>query len=763
MTHAPGTRLGPYILVSRIGAGGMGEVYLAEDPRLGRKVAIKLLPSLNQDPERLQRFVGEAKAASALNHPNILTVYEVDQSQDSHYMVTEFIGGITLRERIGGVAMPVREVVSIAVQACLGLAAAHAAGIVHRDIKPENILIRPDGLAKIVDFGLAKVAVAATPEGQQDTRTTTKVDTAPGMILGTVAYMSPEQVRGRAVDARSDIFSLGTLVYEMLTGKPPFSGATSSDLIASILTAEPHPLRQESPDIPPRLESIVRRMMSKDAEERYQDMREVLADLTAARRELELASEGLPAVRRSLKQGPAGAIKSIAVLPFLNVNGDPEAEYLSDGLTESLINNLSRLPHLKVISHSVISRYKGQAADVQQVGRALKVQALLTGRVAHQGEQISVSTELVSVRDIRQLWGSRYDARLSDALSLQQEITRNVSEKLGRPVTRDDKQRLQQVSTENKEAYHLYLKGRHWLGNRTRDGQKKALDYFTRAIELDPSYALAYDGLAQCYLMTFLPLAPRDRMPRAKAAALKALEFDDSLAEARTSLARTRWQYDWDWVGAEREFKLVLEMNPGYATAHEWYSLFLAAAGRAEEAIAEGKRAQDSDPLSLAIHTNAGWVHYFARRYDDAIAEIRKALEMDESFPQAHRQLGRSYLQKGMIAEGVAALEKALQLSGGEPHDVAGVGHAYAVAGRRAEALEKLRQLEEQSQRQYVLAYYGAEISAGLGDVEQTLKCLQRACEQREGLLLYLKVHPIFDSLRSDFRFQELLQRVAIP
>ncbi len=763
MTLASGTRLGPYILVSRIGAGGMGEVYLAEDPRLGRNLAIKLLPSLNQDPERLQRFVREAKAASALNHPNILTVYEVGHTEDSYYLATEFIGGITLRERMGGVAMPVREVADIAVQVSLGLAAAHAAGIIHRDIKPENILIRPDGLAKIVDFGLAKVAVVSTPAGHQDTGNTTDMDTSPGMILGTVAYMSPEQVRGQEVDARSDIFSLGALLYEMLTGKPSFSGATSSDLIASILTAEPRPLRQESPDVPPKLESIVRRMMHKDSEERYQDIREVLADLTAARRELELERERLQTPRRSLKQGPAGAIKSIAVLPFLNVNGDPEAEYLSDGLTESLINNLSRLPHLKVISHSVISHYKGKAPEVQQVGRVLKVQALLTGRVAHQGGQISVSTELVSVRDVRQLWGSRYDRRLSEALSLQQEITVSVSEKLGQPVTRDDKKRLQQVSTENKEAYHLYLKGRHWLGKRTRDAQKKALDYFTRAIELDPGYALAYDGLAQCYLLTFLPLAPRDRMPRAKAAALKALEFDETNAEARTSLARTRWQYDWDWAGAEREFKLALEMNPGYATAHEWYSLFLVAAGRAEEAIAESKHAQESDPLSLAIHTNAGWVLYFAGRYDDAVAQIRKALEMDDSFPQAHRQLGRSYLQKGMVAEAVAELEKALQLSGGEPHDVAGVGHAYAVAGRRAEALEKLEELQKQSQRHYVLAYYGAEISAGLGDAEQTLKWLNRACDQREGLLLYLKVYPIFDPLRSDFRFRELLQRLAIP
>jgi eukaryotic-like serine/threonine-protein kinase len=738
----------------------MGEVYLAEDPRLGRNLAIKLLPpELDRDAERLDRFISEAKAASALNHPNIITVYEIDQVDGAYYLATEFIGGITLRERIGNVGMPVREVMDIAVQVALGLGAAHAAGIVHRDIKPENIVIRPDGLAKIVDFGLAKVVDPEAPK--PDTRTTMGLHSIPGLIVGTLGYMSPEQARGKDVDGRTDIFSLATVLYEMLGGQPPFCGETPSDVMAAILTAQPKPLRQLSPEVPPKLERVVTRMMAKDLEERYQSIPEVLADLTAVRKEWELETEKRRPVRRSPRQ-ESGKIKSLAVLPFVIASGDdPEAEYLSDGLTESLINSLSRLPHLKVISHSATLSYKGKPAEVREVGRALKVQAVLTGRMVHQGEDISVSAELVNVRDIRQLWGSRYDRRVSDVLSLQQEIT--LSEKLGLKVTGDEQRYLKQRSTENKEAYHLYLKGRHWLGKRTRDGQRKAMDYFTRAIELDPSYALAYDGLAQSYLLTFLPLAPRDRMPRAKAAAMKALEIDETIAEARASLARVKWQFDWDWAGAEREFKIALEMNPDCATAYEWYALFLVAAGRAEEAIAQSKRGQETDPLSLAIHTNAGWVLYLARQYDNAITQLRKALEMDENFIQAHRQLGPCYLQKGMTAEAIAELEKAHDLSGGEPHDAALLGYAYAVTGRRTDAQAMLERLQMQSQQHYVSHYYRAEIFTGLGNLDQAFKWLNKACDQREGLLLYLKVHPMFDGLQSDLRYKELLQRAAIP
>ena len=524
----------------------MGEVYLAEDPRLGRNLAIKLLPKeIDQNTQRREQFISEAKAASALNHPNIITVYEIDQAEGAYYLATEFIGGITLRERMGNVGMPVREVMDISIQVSQGLAAAHAAGIVHRDIKPENIVIRPDGLAKIVDFGLAKVAKVDVH--QPTLRTTMGLQSLPGLIVGTLGYMSPEQARGQDVDERTDIFSLGAMLYEMLAGQPAFHGETASDVLAAILTAQPKPLRQLAPEVPAKLERVVGRMMAKELQERYASLSELLAELTAVRKEWELDTE----TRRPRRRNPrteSGKIKSLAVLPFVSASADhPEAEYLSDGLTESLINSLSRLPHLKVISHSATLAYKGKPAEVKEVGRALKVQAVLTGRMVQQGDDISVSAELVNVRDIRQLWGSRYDRRISDVLSLQQEITRRVSEKLGLKVTADEQLYLKRHSTENKEAYQLYLKGRHWLGKRTREGQRKAMDYFTRAIELDPSYALAYDGLAQSYLLTFLPLAPRDRMPRAKAAAMKALEIDETIAEARISLARVKWQFDWDW------------------------------------------------------------------------------------------------------------------------------------------------------------------------------------------------------------------------
>lgn len=838
----PGTRFGRYEIRSQLGVGGMGEVYLASDTKLGRTVALKFLPAeVASDQKRMQRFTREAHAVSALNHPNIITIHEIEQEGAVTFIATEFIEGVTLRERMKRGALPVEEALDVAIQTASALAAAHAKEIVHRDIKPENIMLREDGYVKVLDFGLAKLAEnrSTTPEA------VTQVHTDDGAVIGTARYMSPEQARGIEVDGRTDIFSLGIVLYEMLAGRSPFEGATNHEVVASILKEEPRPLSDHIEHAPPRLQEIVGRALRKDRDERYLTAREMLDDLRTLKQDLEFelklaragksvsdavalspastaggpaaAGGGItstdqfaqPTAREPLARAtmsgilssaehkrrshvllfgavvlavalalfsywyfsrPAGAINSVAVLPFVNVGGDADTEYLSDGLTESLINSLSELPNLKVIARSSVFRYKGKEVDPQTVGRELGVHAVLTGRVVRMNDDLFIETELVDVDTQTRLWGERYNRKLSDIIALQDDISREISEKLRLKLSGEERRQLAKRYTESAEAYQLYWKGRYYWNKRRPEDLREAIRNFQQAIELDPNYALAYTGLADCYVLgNLLQLSPKEAMPVAIEKTNKALAIDPQLAEAHTSLAKIKLSYEWDWAGAESEFRRALELKPGYATAHQWYGVYLSEMGRHDESLEHRKRALELDPLSLSISTGVGRAYFWARRYDESIAHLRKTLERDPRYADTHWSFGLAYEQKRMYDEAISAYQRAISLSKtaefpeGKPEMIAALGHAYAVAGRRDEAMRILEQLNELVGRQsYVSPYSIALIHAALEDKEQAFEWLDRAYRERDESFIHLKVDPRLDSLRSDPRLAEMMQLIKL-
>jgi eukaryotic-like serine/threonine-protein kinase len=828
-----GKTLSHYQVTEKLGQGGMGEVYLAQDTHLRRKVALKLLPAqFTNDADRLHRFEQEAYAASALNHPNILTIYEIGQVSDSHFIATEFIDGQTLRQQMTS-RLRLTEALDVVIQVASALTAAHAAGILHRDIKPENVMLRPDGLVKVLDFGLAKLAERSSPRTGAEALTAAQVDTDPGTVMGTAQYMSPEQARGLKVDGRTDVFSLGVVLYEVVAGRAPFEGTTATDLIISIVEKEPAPLTRYSADVPAELQRIVNKALRKDRETRYQTVKDLLIDLKGLREELEFAAElersgqanvtregvttssgqgGAAAEREPAvsiekvgalrttssaeylvsevrrHKGPAllalailiiagaailyfarggKAIDSVAVLPFVNASTDPDTEYLSDGITESLINSLSQLSRIKVIARSSVFRYKGRETDPRAVGRELGVQAVLTGRVMQRGDNLSISAELMDARDNSHIWGEQYNRKLADLPAVQQEITRDMSEKLRLKLSGEEQQRLTKSYTENTEAYQHYLKGLYYLDKSSEEGAKKAIEHFNQAIEIDPNYALAYVGLANAHLglQFHNSLAPKDAYQRAKAAVLKAQEIDETLAEIHASLGIIKTRYDRDFVGAEREYKRAIQLKPNYAPAHSGYSLYLSAMGRHQEAITEAKRAQELEPLSVTNGDVLGYIFWQARQYDQSIEELRKTLEMEPNFALAHCDLGITYVLKGNYEEAIAEINKAVTLSGGEPIYISTLGYAYAVAGQRDEAEKRLAQLEELSKGRYVGPAQIALVYIGLGEKDQAFEWLEKAYKDRSitNENFALKVDPQFDTLRSDPRFADLLRRIGFP
>jgi serine/threonine-protein kinase len=786
MTLAAGTRLGPYEILSPLGAGGMGEVYRAKDSRLGREVAIKVLPaSFSSDADRLRRFEQEARAVSALNHPNILTIHDVGQHDGAPYVVTELLDGETLRGRMAAGALSPRRALELALQVAHGLAAAHERGIVHRDLKPENVFVTRDGRVKILDFGLAKLT-EPTGSGSQTNLPTAAPATDPGVVLGTLGYMSPEQVRGKAADARSDIFAFGAILYEMLSGRRAFHGDTAADTMSAILTKDAPELSATNRSVSPGLDRVVRHCLEKDPERRFHSAHDLAFDLEALsdasgarppvsgparswkRIVLPIAAVVLLAIaaaiwwRRSTRAG--GALDSIAVLPFVNATRDPETEYVSDGITESVINSLSRLPQLRVAARSSAFRYKGRADDPQKAGRDLNVRAVVSGKVLQRVDTLTVQADLVDVQSGSQIWGDHYDRKLSDILAIQSEIAKDISEKLRLRLTGEEKEKLKKRYTESTEAYQLYLKGRYAWEKRTAGDLKQSSEFFQKAIEKDPAFALAYSGLADSYavLPSYSIMSPAEAYPRARAAARKALEIDDSLAPAHGTLGLVLSDYDHDWPAAESEFKRAIELDPTYATARFWYAQLLGSLGRPDESVNQIQRAREIDPFSAIIQANSVRVLVWARRFDRAIEEGRKAVRDNPTFPPAHFFLGLAYDGTGMIREAAAEYRRAADLLGQEPQGIWHRGRAEALEGKRAQALATIDELNDTAARRYVAPSYIATMFICLGDKDRAFEWLERACEDHSYDIVYLNVDPLFDGVRTDPRFPDLLRKAGL-
>jgi serine/threonine-protein kinase len=762
-----------YRIERKLGAGGMGEVYLAEDLRLGRRVALKFLPASYQyDADRRARFMKEARAASALRSPYIAAIYDIGEQDGTMFLVMEYVEGELLSARIEGGPIAPREAVEMGEQTADALDEAHRLGIIHRDVKSANLIWTPRGLVKMLDFGLAKLSQVPTRHADSSDYTTPLgQQTAAGIVMGTVTYMSPEQALGRPLDGRTDIFSLGVVLYEMLAARLPFSGTSATEIIDQILHSEPAALSRLNPNVPAELERIVRKCMEKDRDRRYQSARELGIDLRNLKRDMDsgaLSTSGLmtksfthAAARRTRTRR---AIDSLAILPLANESRDAEADYLADGITESIINNLSQLPRLRVMARSTVFRYKGRAVDPISTGIELGVRAVLVGRMLHRGDQLIIKVELVDTGDGSHVWGETYNRPLADVFAIESEISSVISEKLRLRLTTAQKEKLAKRHTGNTEAYQLYLKGRFYWNKRTPDSLRRGIDYFTQAIAADPGYALAYAGLADSYniLASYSASAPDEAFPKAQAAAARALQLDERLPEAHASMAFVTFGYEWDFAKADREFKRALELSPGYAVAHQWYAVFLAAMRRMDEAIAEIRRAEQLDPLSLPILATRGWVLYLARRYEEASETLQKALELDRDFVLAHRRLGQVYEAREMFMEARREYEKCLELAPDDVETLSALGHAYAVSGEPDRAREIINRLVDSAKSRYVPSYLIAVIQIGLNDADAAFKWLERAWAERYGFLAYLNVSPLFDPLRQDERLRELAARVGI-
>jgi len=744
----PGTRVGPYEIVSLLGEGGMGQVYRGRDPRLGRDVAIKVLPSDSAgDADAVARFEREARAIASLSHPNILAIFDVGRQNGAIYVVTELLDGETLRQRIGGSPMGWRQAVEIGADIAEGLAAAHSRAIVHRDLKPENVVVTADGRVKILDFGLAQTDPFITAPDTGDLPTT-KFQTDPGTIVGTLGYMAPEQLKGELVAPSADIFALGCILFELVTAKRPFQRPSGAATIAAILKDD-LPREELSDAVPPELQRVIEGCVEKNPLERFQSAKDVALTLRAiASSSAVMPGDILKSITRKSRR-TSKAIDSIAILPFENVGSDPAAEYLSEGITDGTINRLSQLPKLKVMARSTVFRYKGRGADAQTVGRELRVRGVVTGRVKFVADRLIVNAELVDANDGSQVWGEQYNRPLDDIVQLQEEMSREIADALRIKLTGAEKKRLRRKTTANSEAYQLYLKGRHQWNKRTEESLNRGIAFFRAAIDADPMFAGAYAGLADSFvtLATNIPLPPREAMPKAKAAAEKAIEIDENLAEGWASRAAVRWWFDWDWSGAEADYRRAIELNPNYATAHDGYSMLLCARGRFDEAIEQVTKAADLDPLSLIIAVHAGWPFYFARDYDAAIRRFDKALELDQNFIPAHGWRGMALGQQKRYAEALAAFERALTVDR-IPILLAMLAHAHAIAGHRAEAEATLTALRYEALTRYISPYDIAVIYAGLGDVGSARAEIEKAREDRSAWMVFYEVDPRLDGVR---------------
>ena len=793
-----------------IGAGGMGEVYLAEDETLNRKVALKLLPArFTRDEERVRRFQREARAASALNHPNIITIYEIGHADSVHYIATEYIEGETLRELMAKRRLNAGEVLDFAIGVASALAAAHDAGIIHRDIKPENIMVRPDGYVKVLDFGLAKLA---EPESALQ-------DSSTGAVLGTLLYISPEQARAQQPDNRSDLYALGAVMYEMVTGQPPVRGDNFIDIANAIVNEIPQAPSHYVSSVPPELDRIILKLLEKDRNNRYPSARQLLSDLHTLRRELEfenklsslemhrhfsepgfeqqktvqmtfpigtrrfplpsafrdwrivilmavvllalLAAASYAIIKNTLS---ADRIDSVAVLPFVNASGNPNSEYLSDGLTDSITDSLSQLPELQVVAHSTAFRYKGKNIDPLAVGRDLHVRGVVTGRLFQRGNTIVVRASLTDVKRGTQVWGQQYDRNLSDVVALQKDLSDEISSQLQPHLTGEQRKLLSRGRPESNEAFQLYLKGRYFATKfNDEEAIRKGIGYFNQSIERDPTYALAYAGLAAAYFsLSNLFMPPREAMPRVREAAERALALDDSLAPAHTCLALTLTWYDWDFAKGEAEFRRAIALNANDAEAHRLYGDFLVAMGRFDEAIAEKRRSEQLDPLSVPTSWDVSRTLYYAGHDEEAIEQAKHTLDLDPNFPYVYDLEAQVDYRKNKLPEALALMQKALQLGGHSQLLITNWGMINARAGNRDEAFRAMDELRARAAGTYTLPLFLARIYAALGNNDEAMKNLEQVYNDRSESAVWLNVDPSLDTLRKDPRFIALIRKVGL-